>query len=66
MYSPSCLPLCRGKESIGKVMLERDLIASQARGIDKWLPLTRIKKADEVQGEILVEIHLTRDNVRMY
>lgn len=51
----------KGKESIGKVMLDREEIAQQTRGVDKWLPLTRIRKADEVQGEVLVEITLTRD-----
>ena len=46
------------KESIGKVMLDRDQICADRRGLDRWVPLTRISKADEIQGEVLIEIRL--------
>lgn len=47
-----------GKESVGKVRLDRDQICASQRGLDCWFPLSRICKADEVQGEVLVEVRI--------
>ena len=57
---------CSGKEPVGKVRLDRDQICASQRGLDRWFPLSRICKADEVQGEVLVEVCLVpgRDKVR--
>ena len=52
---------CSGKESVGKVRLDRDQICASPRGLDRWFPLTRIVKADEVQGEVLVEVCIVTD-----
>jgi RAS protein activator-like 1 len=54
-----CVCVCRSKEPLGKVMLDRDSILNSPRGLDKWFPLTAATKHDEVQGEVLVEIMLT-------
>ena len=54
-----------GKESVGKVRLDRDQVCESQRGLDRWFPLSRICKADEVQGEVLVEVCIVtgRDKV---
>ena len=47
-----------GKESVGKVRLDREQICASQRGLDRWFLLSRICKADEVQGEVLVEVRI--------
>ncbi|XP_066500732.1 rasGAP-activating-like protein 1 [Hoplias malabaricus] len=46
---------------IGKISLNKDAIASQSKGVDSWLNLTRVNLDEEVQGEIHVALELHRD-----
>ncbi|KAL5477805.1 hypothetical protein EMCRGX_G024652 [Ephydatia muelleri] len=54
------------KEPLGKVMLERESIIKQPRGLDKWFPLTLISRDDDVQGEVLVEVCIEPNDAESY
>ncbi|KAF7199872.1 rasGAP-activating-like protein 1 isoform X2 [Nothobranchius furzeri] len=49
---------------IGKITLGKEIIGSQAKGIDSWLNLTRVDPDEEVQGEIHLSLELLRDRKR--
>ncbi|KAG8455664.1 hypothetical protein GDO86_001742 [Hymenochirus boettgeri] len=49
---------------IGKISLTKEYIASQLRGIDSWLNLSRVDPDEEVQGEIYLELHIMKDQHR--
>ncbi|XP_069616007.1 rasGAP-activating-like protein 1 isoform X3 [Ranitomeya imitator] len=46
---------------IGKISLSKEYIASQPRGIDSWINLSRVNPDEEVQGEIYLELHIMQD-----
>ncbi|XP_073528049.1 rasGAP-activating-like protein 1 isoform X2 [Phyllobates terribilis] len=46
---------------IGKILLSKEYIASQPRGIDSWINLSRVNPDEEVQGEIYLELHIMQD-----
>ncbi|CAH2295015.1 rasGAP-activating 1 isoform X1 [Pelobates cultripes] len=46
---------------IGKISLSKENIASQPRGIDSWINLSRVDPDEEVQGEIYLELHIMQD-----
>lgn len=46
---------------IGKISLTKEYIASQPRGIDSWINLSRVNPDEEVQGEIYLELHIMQD-----
>ncbi|TNN86496.1 RasGAP-activating-like protein 1 [Liparis tanakae] len=45
---------------IGKIILSKEAIGSQAKGLDSWLNLTRVNPDEEVQGEIHLSLELLR------
>nr|XP_046206466.1 rasGAP-activating-like protein 1 [Oncorhynchus gorbuscha] len=50
---------------IGKILLSKDSIGAQAKGLDNWLNLTRVDPDEEVQGEIHLGLELLRDAKRI-
>uniref|UniRef100_A0A8C7I170 RAS protein activator like 1 n=1 Tax=Oncorhynchus kisutch TaxID=8019 RepID=A0A8C7I170_ONCKI len=50
---------------IGKILLSKDAIGAQAKGLDNWLNLTRVDPDEEVQGEIHLGLELLRDAKRI-
>ncbi|XP_075424958.1 rasGAP-activating-like protein 1 isoform X2 [Ascaphus truei] len=46
---------------IGKISLSKEYIASQPRGIDSWINLSRVDPDEEVQGEIYLELHIMQN-----
>lgn len=49
---------------IGKVTLSRDAIANNKKAVETWMPLTKVNKDAEIQGEILIEVEKIRDLVK--
>uniref|UniRef100_H3CH57 RAS protein activator like 1 n=1 Tax=Tetraodon nigroviridis TaxID=99883 RepID=H3CH57_TETNG len=45
---------------IGKITLAKDVIGSQAKGLDSWVNLTRVDPDEEVQGEIHLCLELLK------
>ncbi|XP_028270188.1 rasGAP-activating-like protein 1 [Parambassis ranga] len=50
---------------IGKVSLSKEAIASQAKGLDSWMNLTRVNPDEEVQGEIHLSLELLKEIERI-
>ncbi|XP_075686195.1 rasGAP-activating-like protein 1 isoform X2 [Rhinoderma darwinii] len=46
---------------IGKISLSKEYIASQPRGIESWINLSRVNPDEEVQGEIYLELHIMQN-----
>ncbi|KAG2459103.1 RASL2 protein, partial [Polypterus senegalus] len=46
---------------IGKVSVAKEILASKPQGLDGWLNLTEIDPDEEVQGEIHLQISITKE-----
>uniref|UniRef100_H3A995 RAS protein activator like 1 n=1 Tax=Latimeria chalumnae TaxID=7897 RepID=H3A995_LATCH len=49
---------------IGKILLTKETLAANLRGIDNWINLTRVDPDEEVQGEIHLDLEIVGDGHR--
>ncbi|XP_061585900.1 rasGAP-activating-like protein 1 isoform X2 [Cololabis saira] len=50
---------------IGKITLSKEVIGSQAKGLDSWVNLTRVDPDEEVQGEIHLSLQLLKGTKKL-